>query len=1229
MSELKGKFVHLHLHTEFSLLDGFARIDKLFDRVKELNMDAVAITDHGSMFGVVDFYKKAKAKGIKPIIGCEVYVAARSMNDKDSVLDKRSAHLVLLAKNNVGYKNLIKMVSAAYIDGFYYKPRIDYDLLREHSEGLIAMSACLGGDVNRALMIDQYEEAKKYAMDLHEIMGEGNFYLELQEHFMDENKKVNPQVLRLSKELGIPMAASNDVHYVKREDAKIHDVLLCIQMGKTVNDEHRMEFPNDEFYLKSYDEMAELFPYAEEALSNTVKIAEQCNVEFDFETRHLPEYKLPEDVDHREYLYNLCLEGLKRRYENHEEHMERMNFELDTINQMGFDDYFLITWDFIKYAKENGIMVGPGRGSCGGSIVAYVLEITEVDPIKYDLIFERFLNPARVTMPDIDIDFADDRRQEVIDYVVEKYGKNHVAQIITFGTMAARAAIRDVARAVDLSYSDADKVAKAIPFQLGMTIDKALMMNPKLKEMYDGDDEIRRVLDVAMGLEGVPRHASTHAAGVVISKNPVDDYVPLYVNDGNISTQFNMVLLEELGLLKLDFLGLRTLTVITNAIRIVKESQGIELDVKTFPMEDKATYDLIASGETLGVFQLESSGMRKFMRELKPESLEDIIAGISLYRPGPMDSIPKYIANKHNPDGITYAHPLLKNILDVTYGCLVYQEQVTRIVRELAGYTYARGDLVRRAMSKKKMDVMEQERINFINGITDENGEIELEGCLRTGVSEKAANEIFDDMTDFAKYAFNKSHAAGYAIIAFQTAYLKAHYPVEFMAALMTSVMGNHSKVAQYIQDCRTMEIEVLPPSINESYGGFSVVNGKIRYGLQNIKNVGWGIINSTIECRTQGRFTGFVDFLEKINSKELNKRAVESLIKSGAFDEFGHFRSQLLAVYEKTVDGIQSERRRNVEGQISLFANPIFEEDKSFNQLKLPEINEFNQSVLLAFEKEMIGIYLSGHPLNEYKELVEKVSTMNLSDLLEGLSSEEEGFEIRDGSNFVIGGMVDTKTTKATKNNNMMAFITLEDLFASIEVIVFPKIYDKCMDNMNEESIVIVSGRITIKEDEDPKMIADNILPLSLENSEYLKKNSGRRNGGRALMNGYQRNGNGNGNNYNNGNYDNRAGYQGNSGNRPSGAYGGNGKANDEVAYNNGAMKFQKLYLKMAELDQASLKLVKGILGKYQGSTEVIIYIETSKKKMKAPRELWVNINDRLMSELKSLLGNDAVKYC
>jgi len=1069
-------FVHLHLHTEYSLLDGFARIDRLFDKVKALGMHAVAITDHGVMFGVVDFYKAAQKAGVKAIIGSEVYVAPRTRFDKDPGFDKNAGHLVLLVKNEVGYRNLIRLVSVGFTEGFYYRPRIDYPLLAAHSEGLIGLSACIGGDIQRLLLDGDLAGAEEKALALKAMFAPGDFYLELQDHHMQEQKVINRRLIELSAKTGIPLVATNDVHYLDKEDEPVHDILLCIQTGKTLSDKDRMRFPTKEFYLKSPEEMATLFASQEEALANTVRIAEKCNFDFDFTKLHLPEYD-QDSANVKLKLKALCYEGLNKKYKDPEQHMDRLLYELDVIDKMGYNDYFLIVWDFIRFAKQNGIAVGPGRGSCGGSIVAYVLDITEVDPIKYDLIFERFLNPERVTMPDIDIDFEDDRRSEVIDYVVEKYGKDRVAQIITFGTMAARAAIRDVGRVMDMPYQEVDKIAKEIPMELGMTLERALKVNPKLQEIIEGSPEARSLMNAAQKLQGVPRHASTHAAGVVIAKNPVDTYVPLYVQDGGVSTQFNMLLLEDLGLLKMDFLGLRTLTVVKNALQLIEEGQNIKLDLETIPQDDPKVYDMIGRGDTLGLFQLESTGFRKFMRELKPSGFEDIIAGISLYRPGPMDSIPMYIQNKYDASKVVYKHEKLKPILEVTYGCLVYQEQVMRIVRELAGYSYGRSDLVRRAMSKKKMDVMQKEREYFIYGKKDDQGIIELPGCVANGVPAEIASEIFDDMVDFAKYAFNKSHAAGYAIIAYQTAYLKCHYPVAFMAALMTSVMGSQSKLALYMQDCKEHGIQLLPPSVNDSYYGFSVEKGAIRYGMGAIKNVGRGIVEAMVYARADRPFKGFYDFCERVSSNELNKKAVESLVKAGAFDVLGHYRSQLLAIYEKTLDGTHAIKRKSVEGQFSMFSMSYNDVTSEELGNKLPEIPELRPQTMLQFEKEMLGIYLSGHPLDQYKSTLESFTTINLAELKE--TAEAMDVSIKENMQITIGGLIVSKIDKITRSNSKMVFLTIEDLYDQLEVIVFPKVYERVQQLLQKDQAILILGRLQLKEDEAPKVIAERITSL------------------------------------------------------------------------------------------------------------------------------------------------------
>ena len=1092
-------FAHLHVHTEYSLLDGFSRVKKLVQRAKELNMSSIAITDHGCMFGVIDFYKTAKKEGIKPIIGCEVYTAARGLRDKDPNYDKGQGHLILLAKNMTGYKNLIKLVSTSYVEGFYYKPRVDIEELKKYSEGIIALSACLAGDVAQALMDRNYEKAKKVTLEYRDIFGEENFYLEIQDHNLPEQREVNAALVKLSKETGIPLVATNDIHYVNKEDSKIHDVLMCIQMGKTVNDPNRMRFGSDEFYLKSREEMEELFPYAPEAIDNTVKIAEQCNVEFDFNTIHLPKYDVPEGYTPDTYLRELCFKGLKERYENpSDEIIERLNYELDVIERMGYVEYFLITWDFINFSKENNIMVGPGRGSAAGSIVAYTLKITDIDPIKYSLLFERFLNPERVSMPDIDIDFCYERREEVIDYVKRKYGEDHVAQIITFGTMGAKAAIRDVGRVLDTPYNKVDKIAKEIPFALGMTIDKALDTNPNLRELYEQDRETREIIDISKQIEGMLRHASTHAAGVVISKNPVDEYVPLYKHQESITTQFTMTTLEELGLLKMDFLGLRTLTVIRDALDLIQKNHNRKIDFSKMDYDDPKVYELLSSGNTAGVFQLESAGMKSFMKQLKPDNFEDIVAGISLYRPGPMDSIPTYIENKNNPQNVKYLHEKLKPIMEVTYGCLVYQEQVMQVVRDLGGYSYGRSDLVRRAMGKKKMDVMEEERRYFIHGKEDENGNIEIPGCIRNGVPEDIADKIFDDMKDFAKYAFNKSHAAAYGGLSYQTAYLKAYYPVEFMAALITSVMGNTDKVVEYIRECSALKIDVLKPDINKSFSKFSVEGHNIRFGLAAVKNVGVNIINNIInERELNGEFLDFNDLVKRLDSKDTNKRVIESLIKCGAFDEISENRASLMAGYEGVLDSIAMDRKKNIQGQISLFdAFGGSEETSQLNEVSaIPKINEFEEREKLNLEKEVLGMYVSGHPLSQFEEELQRNTSIDIGKI-NSLKEDEEVYLSLDEREVIMGGMIATKNIKTTKRNEIMAFLELEDLYGTKEVIVFPQLLKKYSNILNEDSIIYVKGNLNIKEDENPKIVAREISDINhkVNNSKtglYLKIDS------------------------------------------------------------------------------------------------------------------------------------------
>lgn len=1069
-------FTHLHVHTEYSLLDGSAKIKELVSRAKELNMDSIAITDHGAMYGVIDFYKEAKSQGIKPIIGCEVYVASKSRFSKDNTGFNYS-HLVLLAENNEGYQNLIKLVSYGFIEGFYYKPRIDMELLKKYHKGLIACSACLAGAVSRNILNVSYEKAKEVALEYDEIFGRGNFFLEMQDHGLKEQQIVNHALMRMSKETGIPLICTNDSHYIYKEDSVPHDILLCIQTGKTVKDTDRMRYEGGQFYLKSPDEMYELFPYCEEALENTWKIANRCNVEFKFHDLKLPRFDVPEGKTASEYLRELCFDGFYKKYENPSDELrDRLVYELDTIEKMGYVDYFLIVWDFIKYSKDNGIIVGPGRGSAAGSLVSYCLSITTIDPVKYDLIFERFLNPERVSMPDIDVDFCYERRQEVIDYVIRKYGEDHVAQIITFGTLAARAAIKDVGRALAMPYADVDRVSKMIPTELGITIKKALDMNPELLKAYNEEEDTKRLIDTSMRLEGLPRHSSTHAAGVVICREPVMEYVPLNSNDGAITTQYTMTTLEELGLLKMDFLGLRTLTVIQNAVKEIERIHNISLDIDNIPDDDEKVYEMISQGKTEGVFQLESNGMKQFMRELQPNRLEDLIAGISLYRPGPMDFIPKYIKGKNNQNDIQYTHESLKPILNTTYGCIVYQEQVMQIVRDLAGYSLGRSDLVRRAMSKKKESVMIEERKNFVYGI-----EGEVPGCVKNGIPVDVAEKIFDEMTDFAKYAFNKSHAACYAVVGYQTAWLKYHYPVEFMAALMTSVMDNTTKVSGYIDECKKMGIQLLPPDINEGYAHFSVFDGKIRFGLGAIKNVGRNVIKAIVSDREQnGYYKSLTEFCNRLDGGELNKRCIESFIKSGAFDSFGGKRSQYMEAYKNIVDGVGKAKKNNIEGQINLFDMGFDDDSQSENAYTdvLLDMDEYPENVILSMEKEVLGIYVSGHPLSSYEEDLRRKTSCSSIDFM--LETREEKGSVKDNQSVIIGGLISKVTKKYTRNNNQMAFISIEDMQGVVEVVVFPNVYEKFAHIIKEENVVIINGRANISDEEDGKIICEGIKDIN-----------------------------------------------------------------------------------------------------------------------------------------------------
>ena len=1066
------EFTHLHVHTEYSLLDGSNKIKEYVARVKELGMDSAAITDHGVMYGVIDFYRAAREAGINPILGCEVYVAPGSRFDREvGSGDDRYYHLVLLAENNQGYSNLMKIVSKAFVEGFYYKPRVDLELLEKYHEGIIALSACLAGEVARYLARGMYEDAKIAALRYQDIFGKGNFFLELQDHGIPEQQTVNQQLLRMHRETGIDLVATNDVHYTMAEDAEPHDVLLCLQTQKKLSDENRMRYEGGQYYVKSPEEMARLFPYALEALENTHKIAERCHVEIEFGVTKLPKYDVPDGLTSWEYLNKLCYEGLEQRYHPvTEELKKRLDYELSTIKNMGYVDYFLIVWDFIKYARDNDIMVGPGRGSAAGSLVAYTLGITQLDPIRYDLLFERFLNPERVSMPDIDVDFCFERRQEVIDYVRRKYGDDCVVQIVTFGTLAARGVIRDVGRVLDMPYAQVDTIAKMIPQELNITIDKALGMNPELRKAYEEQDDIHRLIDLAKRLEGLPRHTSMHAAGVVISQKDVSEYVPLSrAQDGSIVTQFTMTTLEELGLLKMDFLGLRTLTVIQNAVKMVEKSTGMLLDMQKIDYNDKKVLDSLGTGRTDGVFQLESAGMKSFMKELKPQSLEDVIAGISLYRPGPMDFIPQYIRGKNRPDTIRYDCPQMEPILKPTYGCIVYQEQVMQIVRELAGYTLGRSDLVRRAMSKKKASVMAKERQNFVYGNVEEG----VPGCIANGISEEIANKIYDEMTDFAKYAFNKSHAAAYAVVSYQTAYLKYYYPVEFMAALMTSVVEMPNKVAEYISVCRQMGIRILPPDINHGVYGFSVDNGAIRYALSAIKSIGRPVIEGIVREREEhGEYTSLKTFIER-NIDQINKRVVENLIKAGALDCLEGNRKQKMTIYTQIIDSINQDKKHTMAGQLSLF-DIASEEDKKEFEIRMPQVEEYPKEIILTFEKEVLGIYLSGHPLERYRNMMEKMISAKTSDFQ---PDDETGIpEVYDNQKVIVGGMITDKTIKYTKNNKVMAFLTVEDLVGTVEVVVFPRDYEKCQMFLNEDARLFIQGRVSAEDDKASKLILEKV---------------------------------------------------------------------------------------------------------------------------------------------------------
>ena len=1073
---------HLHTHTAFSLLDGEGTVKKVLDRAKEVGQTAMAITDHGCMFGVIDFYEYAKEIGIKPVLGCEVYVAPRSRHDKTHGVDAGNSHLILLAKNNEGYKNLINIVSIGYVEGFYYKPRVDMEVLRENSEGIIALSACMFGVLSKKILAGNTDEARESALDFIDIFGKENFFVEIQDHGIFEQKMLNRELVKLARELDLGIVATNDIHYVRRENAEYQDILMCIQMGKTVNDEDRMKMSTSEMYVKSEEEMSELFSYIPEAIENSQKIADMCNVEIEFGKLHLPKFDLPEGYDSSGYLRKLCGEGFEKRYPDATSELrERLEYELGTIEKMGYVDYFLIVWDFIHFARQNGIMVGPGRGSAAGSIVSYCLEITNIDPIKYDLIFERFLNPERVTMPDIDIDFCYERRGEVIDYVNRKYGSDKVAQIVTFGTMAAKLSIRDTGRALDMPYGFVDSVAKQIPTGLNVTISGSLEENKQLREMYDADPQVKRLIDISMEFEGLPRHTSTHAAGVVITREPVHKYVPLSRNDDVITTQFTMTTIERLGLLKMDFLGLKTLTVIRDAVNNIKLTHGIDIDMDSVDMSDADTYALISAGETDGIFQLESGGMREFMKELKPSSIEDIIAGISLYRPGPMDSIPQYIANK-NSGKITYKHPLLEPILNVTYGCIVYQEQVMQIVRELGGYSLGRADLVRRAMSKKKTDVMEQERRNFVYGVKNDAGEVEVEGAINRGIDEKTAISIFDEMMDFAKYAFNKSHAAAYAFVAYNTAWLKCHYPTEFYAALLTSILGDSTKVTKHINEAKKLGIKLLPPDINKSYSNFVPDGKNIRFGLAAIKNVGSAFINDMTEERTaNGDFSSFRDFCNRMADKKLNKRLVESMIKSGVFDTLGLKRSVLLSVYDSVVDSAVREQKNTVPDQLDLFS--LFEDTISSVEDDFPDIPELPKKDLLRDEKEYMGVYVSGHPLDGLEDIISRNSSTSILEI-----NENENGKFSSDDKVKLGGMISKRREQLTKRGELMLYITFEDMSGEIEVLVFPSQVKRFEAILKEENICLLQGNLDIQEERPSKIRLEGIELLNTWVPDFKK---------------------------------------------------------------------------------------------------------------------------------------------
>ncbi|WP_278885838.1 DNA polymerase III subunit alpha [Ruthenibacterium lactatiformans] len=1158
MAEKARNFTHLHLHTEYSLLDGACRIEGLMQRVKALGQTAVAITDHGVMYGCVDFYKAAKKAGVKPIIGCEVYVATRTRFDKVNRIDG-SNHLVLLCKNETGYKNLIKMVSAGFTEGFYNKPRVDHELLEEYHEGLICLSACLAGEIPQALLAGDYEKAKNLARYYEDLFGKGNYYIEIQDHGLDEQRTVLPLLVRLSRETGIPLVATNDAHYLEKEDSRMQHILICIQTNKTVNDDDVLEFGTDEFYVKSTEEMYELFSAWPEACENTNRIAEMCSFDFEFGVTKLPYFVAPDGMDNKEYFVKLCRDGLLRRYgaDVPEDIRARLDYEISIIDRMGYINYYLIVFDFINYAKSQGIPVGPGRGSGAGSLAAYCVGITNIDPIKYNLLFERFLNPERVSMPDFDIDFCYERRQEVIDYVIRKYGADHVAQIVTFGTMAARAAIRDVGRVLDMPYGTVDGIAKLVPMEPKMTLTKALSISRELKARYDADPQVKELIDMSLKLEGMPRHASTHAAGVVITREAADEYVPLATNDGNPVTQFTMTTIEELGLLKMDFLGLRTLTVIDDAEKMIRKREpGFSMDA--VPYDDQRVYAMLNAGETEGVFQMESGGMTQAVMGLQSKSLEDIIAIISLYRPGPMESIPTYIANRHNPGNVKYKTPQLEHILDVTNGCIVYQEQVMQICRELAGFSYGQADLVRRAMSKKKHDVMEKERQHFVHGNTEPGHE--CAGCVANGISETVANAIFDDMSSFASYAFNKAHAAAYAVVAYQTAYLKRHYPREFMAALLTSVLDNTGKVIEYTAECQRMGIRVLPPDINASDAGFTVEGKDIRFGLLALKNVGRNLIATVVRERSGTPYRSLYDFCKRLHGTEINRRAVESMIKSGAFDNLEAKRRSMMDGVEGILKSVESEARRNLDGQIDLFGALDGEQESGRNVYKLPDSGEeYPYDILLQMEKEVSGLYLSGHPLDHYRPVIEKVSTCRISELV------GENAHAYDEQNVTLVCTVVRTKTINTKAGGMMAFITVEDLSGSMEVLAFPKVLLAASEAVHDNAVVVIKGRVSYKEDEPSKLIADSIVDVERYEPDKIKT--------------------------------------------------------DIKSTKNG------LWLKLSSMRSESFEETKNLLQIFEGNFPVYMYFEDTKQRMLAPKSLWCTQSDLLVSELERVLGAGNVK--